>query len=132
MKSYQVIATLLLVTIALAQARNAYFVFQDGSHKDEFVIKLSDPAKIQHARALLAKTTEDQPRIMGTIIKREAWYNSEWSYELNTTTIRFFDTTAEVCDADIAYVEEHLAEVGTHFLPGNVWCPWQSYLVREL
>ncbi|GAM23937.1 hypothetical protein SAMD00019534_071120, partial [Acytostelium subglobosum LB1] len=136
MKSFQVIAALLLVTIALAQARNAYFVFTDGSRStgkaDEFVIKLSDPALIQHARALLSNTTQDAPHIIGKVVKEPVWYNWEWSYHLNTSTIKFFDFNAEACDADIAYVEEHLAEVGGQLLPGNTWCSWQSYLDREL
>ncbi|GAM19115.1 hypothetical protein SAMD00019534_022900, partial [Acytostelium subglobosum LB1] len=130
MKSFQIIAALLLVTIALAQARNAYFVFSDDV--DEFTIKLSDPATIQHARALLSGATTEKPHIMGKVVAQDAWYNWEWSYQLNSTTIKFFDFAIEVCDASISYVEEHLQEVGGAFLPGNTWCPWGSRLVREV
>ncbi|WP_433227073.1 hypothetical protein [Microtetraspora malaysiensis] len=37
-----------------------------------------------------------------------------------------------VCDATIPYVEDHLDEAGGAFLPGLVWCPWSSRLVREV
>jgi uncharacterized protein (TIGR03437 family) len=37
-----------------------------------------------------------------------------------------------MCDASIPYVEQHLAEVGGAFLPGNTWCPWGSKLVQEM
>ena len=47
-------------------------------------------------------------------------------------SIEFFDVAAEVCDATMRYVEEHLDEVGGAFLSGNRWCPWGSKLTGEL
>ncbi|GAM17339.1 hypothetical protein SAMD00019534_005140, partial [Acytostelium subglobosum LB1] len=129
MKSFQIVAALLLITVALSQARNSYFVFTDGV--DEFTIKLTDPTNIQHARDLITKATTERPHIMGNVIKEAAFYNYEWNYQLNTTTIKFFDFAAEACDASISYVDEHLAEVGGELLPGSKWCPWRSRLVRE-
>jgi hypothetical protein len=47
-------------------------------------------------------------------------------------SIEFFDVAAEVCDASMGYVQEHLGEIGDAFLPDSVWCPWGSELTREL
>ncbi|GAM18242.1 hypothetical protein SAMD00019534_014170, partial [Acytostelium subglobosum LB1] len=130
MKSFQIIAALLLVTVTMAYARNAYFVFSD--YTNEFTIKLSNPTLIQHARDLIANRTQEARGVMGIIKRGDVWYNWEWSYYLDPATITFFDMAMEVCDASIDYVENHLSEVGGHLLPGNRWCPWSSHLVREL
>ncbi|OII66912.1 MULTISPECIES: calmodulin-binding protein [unclassified Streptomyces] len=112
-----------------AQAAAAYFEFTDTS-RQRFVIKLTDPARIGEARALLS-SGEDK-HVMGRIVKRRAPYNARWSYHLAPDTINFFHYAVEVCDATIPYVEEHVAEVGGAFLPGGHWCPWTSRLVREV
>ncbi|GAM21593.1 hypothetical protein SAMD00019534_047680 [Acytostelium subglobosum LB1] len=130
MKFIQIIAALLVIQVALASARNAYFVFSDGT--DEFTIKLTDPAKIAHARGLISGAVTDAPHINGIIVKQPAWYNPFWSFYLDSNTISFFDAAMEVCDAGINYTEEHLAEVGGALLPGNRWCPWHSRVVREV
>lgn len=112
-----------------AALEEAYFEFTD-SHEDLFVIRLTDPARIDEARDIL----DGGPHrgVMGTIVKEPAPYNPAWSYHLEPDSITFFEFAVEVCDASIAYVEEHLNEVGGAFLPGNSWCPWSSELVREI
>ncbi|MEU6724770.1 calmodulin-binding protein [Nonomuraea wenchangensis] len=126
------LATLSVATPAPAQAAvPAYFVMTDIT-RENFVVQLTDPAKIQHARDLISGTTTDKPHVLGRIIKRSALYNPRWSYQLNPDTISFFDVAIEVCDATIPYVEDHLDEAGGAFLPGLVWCPWTSRLVREI
>jgi hypothetical protein len=123
------------LTLATAQpagaAPAAYFVFTDIT-RDEAVLKLTDPAKIQHARDLVNGDTIDRPHVVGRILKRQADYNPRWSYHYNPDTIDFFDVAIEVCDATLPYVEDHLDEAGGAFLPGLVWCPWTSRLVREI
>ncbi|MGA4993812.1 calmodulin-binding protein [Nonomuraea bangladeshensis] len=126
------LATLSVATPAPAQAAvAAYFVMTDIT-RENFVVQLTDPAKIQHARDLISGTTTDKPHVLGRIITRPALYNPRWSYQLNPDTISFFDVAIEVCDAAIPYVEDHLDEAGGAFLPGLVWCPWTSRLVREI
>ncbi|MEZ7127690.1 calmodulin-binding protein [Nonomuraea sp. AD125B] len=126
------LATLSVATPAPAQAAvPAYFVMTDIT-RENFVVQLTDPAKIQHARDLISGTTTDKPHVLGHIVKRPAPYNPRWSYQLNPDTISFFDFGIEVCDATIPYVEDHLDEAGGAFLPGLVWCPWTSRLVREI
>ncbi|TYC09558.1 calmodulin-binding protein [Actinomadura syzygii] len=112
-------------------AEAAYFVFTDTT-REEAVLKLTDPAKIQHARDLVNGETTDRPHVIGRILKRQAPYNPRWSYHYNPDTVDFFDAAIEVCDATIPYVEEHLDEAGGAFLPGLVWCPWTSRLIREV
>lgn len=126
------VTTLGVIAPAPAQAAEAaYFVMTDVTH-EEFVVKLTDPAKIQHARELLSGETTDRPHVIGRILKRQTAYNPRWSYHLNTDTVDFFDYSIEVCDATIPYVEEHLDEAGGAFLPGLVWCGWSTKLVREV
>lgn len=109
----------------------AYFVMTDVT-RQEFVIKLTDPHKIRHARDLLSGATTFQPHVIGRIEKRPAPYNWRWSFHLRPETIDFFDFAIEVCDATTPYVEEHLDEAGGPFLPGLLWCPWSSRLVKEV
>ncbi|MED7929537.1 calmodulin-binding protein [Nonomuraea sp. LP-02] len=126
------LATLSVATPAPAQAATpAYFVMTDIT-RENFVVQLTDPVKIQHARDLISGTTTDRPHVLGRITKRPAPYNPRWSYQLNPDTISFFDLAIEVCDATIPYVEDHLDEAGGAFLPGLFWCPWTSRLVREI
>ncbi|MEO3871143.1 calmodulin-binding protein [Nonomuraea sp. B12E4] len=125
-------ALLALTVPAPVQAVSAtYFEFTDIT-RERFVVQLTNPDRIQHARDLLSGATTDRPHLLGRIIKRSAPYNPRWSYHLNSDTVDFFDVAIEVCDATIPYVEDHLDEAGGAFLPGLVWCPWTSRLVREL
>jgi hypothetical protein len=99
----------------------AYFELTDGSHRT-FVVKLTDPGEIGHARELLRGETVERPHVFGLIAKRPAGYNRPWNYHLEPDTVRFFDQAIELCDAAIPYVEEHLGEAGGAFLPGLDWC----------
>jgi hypothetical protein len=70
--------------------------------------------------------------VSGYVLPHKASYNPDWDFELKPDSIEFFEFSTEVCDASIAYVNDHLTTVGTDFLPGNHWCPWSSELVREI
>ncbi|MBV8857806.1 MAG: glycoside hydrolase family 25 protein [Acidobacteria bacterium] len=108
----------------------AYFVFNDG--KDDFVFKLTDQARIQEARDILSGKEKSKKHVMGLIVPRREDYNRAWHYHLDPTSVSFFQNAVEVCDSTVRFVEDHLAEVGGSFLPGNRWCPWSSKLVREI
>jgi hypothetical protein len=109
----------------------AYFEFTDVS-QERAIVRLDDPARIQHARDLLSGATEDRPHLVGRIVKRTAPYNPRWSFHYDPETVDFFDYAVEVCDATLPYVEDHLDEAGGAFLPGLYWCPWTSRLTREV
>jgi hypothetical protein len=110
----------------------AYFEVMGPDPDDRFIIKLVDQEKIEHARNLVQGLVTERQHIMGVVVAERAVYNPDWSYHLEPKSIEFFDMAVEVCDATMQYVEDHLNEVGGDFLPGNVWCPWGSLLVREI
>lgn len=109
------------------------------------VVELSDRRALERWRPADEETTaraptvsdrecddRHHPHVVGRILKRPAPYNPRWSYHYNPDTVDFFDVSIEVCVATFPYVEEHLDEAGGAFLPGLVFCPWTSRLVREL
>ncbi|MDX1999172.1 MAG: hypothetical protein SF066_15750 [Thermoanaerobaculia bacterium] len=114
------------------QTPPAYFRFTDTDGLPRFVIQLVDPAKIDHARRILAGKEKTRIHVNGTIVKEPASYNPGWAYHLKPSSIDFFEFAVEVCDASIQYVEDHLDEVGGSTLPGAFWCPWSSRLVDEV
>ena len=109
-----------------------YFKFDYPPRPETFIFKLTDPAKIQEARDILAGRQTDATQIMGIIVKEPADYNPPWSYYLNPSTIEFFEVAIEVCDAGIQYTEDHLDEACGSFLPDCRWCPWGSRLIEEI
>lgn len=110
----------------------AYFRFTDVHEKPRFVIQLTDPLMIAHARNILSGLEKDRIHVQGTINKSPAPYNPGWSYHLDPASIDFFENAIEVCDASITFVEENLYDVGGSTLPGSHWCPWSSRLVDEI
>ncbi|MET9952250.1 calmodulin-binding protein [Streptomyces sp. NPDC006339] len=109
----------------------AYFEFTDIT-RERAVVRLDDPEKIAHARALVNGETTERPHLVGRIAKSQAAYNPRWSFHFRPETVDFFDVAIEVCDATLPYVEDHLDEAGGAFLPGLVYCPWTSRLTREV
>src|SRR5262249_50105929 len=97
-----------------------------------FVIKLTDPAKIQKARDILSGKETNARHVSGVIVKQPACYNTPWSFHLDPQSIEFFQSAIEVCDGAMGYIESHLDEVGGALLPCNRWCSWGSHLVREI
>ncbi len=120
-----------LQTAGAATDTPAYFVMTDITH-EQFVVKLTRPGDIEHARELVSGETTDRPHVLTRIVRRTAPYNPRWSYHSNPDNTQFFDHAIEVCDATIPYVEDHLDEAGGAFLPGLVWCDWSSRLIREI
>ena len=111
----------------------AYFALWDGiKNHAEFVVCLMNRGKIEHARRILNGKEIRKRHVMGVIIKSVARYNRSWSFHLAPESIDFFEVAMEVCDANVAYVEENITEVGGSFLPDYRWCPWSSTLVREI
>ncbi|AEW97601.1 MULTISPECIES: BP74-related protein [Streptomycetaceae] len=108
----------------------AYFEFTDG--KDTFVFQLTDPARIKQARDIISGVDKENVGVMGTVVKTPAPYNKPWKYQLAPDSVKFFSMAVEVCDASIAYVNDHLSEVGGALLPNSTWCPWSSKLKREI
>lgn len=109
----------------------AYFAFQQRPDQ-EFIFELTDEAKIAHARRILAGEEKERIHVVGRIVKRKTPYNSRWDFHLDPSTIDFFAVAIEVCDANMEYTNDHLDEACGAFLPGCMWCPWDSRLSREV
>jgi uncharacterized protein (TIGR03437 family) len=122
----------LIILPSTGRADDAYFAVQYPPDPASFVIRLSDPVKIQHARDILAGKSSDSLHVTGTIVQAPACYCLPWGFHLDSASLSFFDFATEVCDASITYLEQHLAEAGGAFLPGNTWCPWGSKLAQEI
>lgn len=114
---------------------SAYFAMQqkdpDGKQQ-RFVFKLDDKAKIIHARKIISGEETLKVHVQGTVVASTVPYNLGWSFHLEPASIGFFEMQIEVCDANVAFVEKHLEEVGGAFLPKSFWCPWSSHVVEEV
>lgn len=110
----------------------AYFELYRVDWPHTFIIKLTDKAKIEEARKILVGNNGLKVHIAGKVVKEPASYNEPWSYHLDPSSIYFFERAVEVCDGHYAYVEEHLDAAGGAFLPGLLFCPWGSQILREV
>lgn len=109
-----------------------YFVFSDG--RDTFAVQILDPAKVQHARALIDGTAQGEAHIGGIVTVAPADYNVGWAYHIAPEDVSFYDMSAEIGDAPIRDVEEFVQSGRPldEFLPHNSWGSWATYMVREL
>ncbi|WHI47633.1 hypothetical protein [Microbulbifer sp. VAAF005] len=118
---------------ASSRIKVAYFEVSFNSDPEEtFVLQLTDPDKIKEARRILLNGEEAFYHFIGYVVPGETFYNPGWSFHVDTDSIDFAEISIEVCDSSAQYVEDNWEEVGGAFLPGNIWCPWSSTLVREL
>ncbi|KAN0030185.1 hypothetical protein ACTA71_009946 [Dictyostelium dimigraforme] len=132
MKLLIVLLSLLFIFSVLVQcSEEAYFGFKT-IHDDEFVFKLTDTEKIEKARKILSGDETKEVHVMGRIIKSKKDYNPHYDYHLDPTSVLFFQTAIEVCDATTNYVNDHIDEACGAFLPGCYFCPWSSKLTREI
>ena len=119
-----IVFTAVPVSAQQGEPSAAYFVFDSPPATDTFVIKLTDPQKIQQARDIIR--TGAHNIVSGTLIKQPVYYNSPWSYHLDPKTIGFPELAVEVCDANMRYLENNLD------IAYSSWCPWNSRLVKEI
>jgi hypothetical protein len=117
---------------ASAQHRTRYFLMSDGNQRNDFVFALDDQRLIDEAIAILLRPMDRRPHVSGIIAKSMAPYNPKWGFHYQPQTISFPEVSAEVCDAETSYVQEHLKEAGDSFLPGLRWCPWNQKIVKEI
>ncbi|WP_329614698.1 calmodulin-binding protein [Streptomyces brevispora] len=116
----------------IAAVAPAYFEMTDGYSRKNLVVKLVKEDQIDHARELVSGATYERPHLIGRLNKRQADYNPNYNFHFEPDTVGFFDYAIEVCDATLQYTEDHLDEVGGPFLPGRVYCPWSSRLIKEV
>ena len=119
-------------TTATQVSGEAYFAFDYPPAPETFVFRLTDPQKIQHARNILSGAEQEKVHVMGRIRPIQVEYNQPWEFHLDPDSIDFFAYAIEVCDAHPNYVNDHLDEACGAFLPGCIWCPWGSRIVKEV
>lgn len=106
------------------ETTEAYFMFDCPEHPETFIFKLTDPAKIEQARAILNGKAGGM--VAGNIIRQPVYYNAPWSFYLDPKSISFPQMTVEVCDSSIKGVEDNLNAAYP------TWCPWCTRLVKEI
>jgi hypothetical protein len=121
-----------MADLTVVAAACALFAFTQGNPDQTFVFRTCDPAVIDHARALLKSDRPGRMHPTGTVTAGAVAYNPQWHYHLDEASVSLAEMSIEVCDADMAYVEAHLADVGGAFLPGGHWCPWNAVLTGEV
>jgi hypothetical protein len=97
-----------------------------------FILRLTDPEKIEAARNAIRDPENNPHSVMGILVKKPARFNPGWNFHLKPRTVELFEVAAEVCDATPQYVEEHLEEACGAFLPDCRWCPWTSKVLAEV
>lgn len=121
-----------MADVTAVVAACALFAFTQGNPDQTFVFRTCDPTVIEQARALLKSDRPGGMHPSGIVTTGAVAYNPSWHYHLDEASVSLAEMSIEVCDADMAYVEAHLAEVGGAFLPGARWCPWNAVLTGEV
>jgi hypothetical protein len=109
----------------------AYFRITDGAGRDDFIIKLTSPTKIQSARDQLDNVVP-KLHITGKIIKKSVDYNTTYDYHLDPNSIDFFEATAGDCDVTFGYGGNYGDEASGVVVPSGFLCPLNSLLVEEV
>ena len=103
-----------------------------------FVVKLSDPKTIEHARDLVYERTTNYPHIQGNIVKKADPMNIPWTFTLDPDSVSFFNGkdsrngNSTACDIGIRWAEYYLDDVCNYILPDCFWCPTNSTLIEEI
>lgn len=87
-----------------------------------YKIELATPELIEHAKELMAGTTEEGRIPVGRIVRDDPSVNEPWSWHIDPATLEFADATTEVCDGLPEYVED-----GT--LTSDYYCPWIAEVI---
>lgn len=115
---------------AHAEKKSNKALFEITMGSSRFVIQVQGRPNIQNARRIIR--SKSSVFMLGLVVPAPRTYNRKWKFHVAPNTIQFVELAMEVCDAAPKYVQEHLAEVGGSFLPGNIWCPWSSVLSKEI
>ena len=102
----------------------AYFCVRDATG-DSFVLKLTEQAKIDHARNVVRGTEQERIHVGATSTGGPVAWNPGWQFHIPPDSVYFFDQSIEICDASIAAVDQGGPPAGN-------WCPWTSEVFGEL
>ncbi len=108
------------------------FAIDNPPAADTLIIEVVEESKVALARDILSGREEYRVRVGGRIIRARAPYNPQWSFHLAPESILFYQSSVDLFDAPLRRIEEELSAVGGTFLPGFMWAPRGSRLLREL
>jgi hypothetical protein len=100
---------------------------------ERFIVKVTDPAKIQRARDLLA--SGEATVVSGTLAEGDDGYNRDpvkgtaWTWHMTPETVTFPDAAIEVCDGRPSAVE---ADKPYWIGRLGYFCPWTSVVEGEV
>ena len=90
--------------------------------REEYKVRLSDPADIAVARRLLAG--EAAPAIPnGRVVRGSPDVNAGFTWHIDPNDIEFADVTIELCDGLPSDVEKNQVS-------GDRYCPWAAKVVK--
>ena len=90
--------------------------------REEYNVRLTDPADIAIARKLLAG--EAAPGIPnGRVVRGTADVNTGYTWHIDPSDIEFADVTIELCDGLPSDVEQNQ-------ISGDRYCPWAAKVVK--
>ena len=112
----------------IAQPAEVYFRINVPEFEETFVIKITDPIKIQTARDILSGKLKDY-NVGGIIIKKPVCYNSPWSSYIDPDSVTFYQIAGEACQSTIQFVEDNLSNFNEAL--SNRWCP-TSKIIEEI
>jgi hypothetical protein len=88
---------------------------------EQYRIRLTDPADIEVARALLAG--EEAPSIpSGVVVRGDPDVNVGYSWHIDPESVEFADVTVEVCDG-------RPSDVQANEITSDRYCPWGARVV---
>lgn len=89
--------------------------------REEYKIQITDPAKIEMARNLLAG--EESPKIPnGLVVRGDSRVNEGYSWHIDPDSLEFVDMTTEVCDGLPSDVEQGI-------ITSDYYCPWSAAVI---
>lgn len=101
---------------------------------EAFLVRISDPRVLAHARNILAGT-QPQRIVTGELRQGGGGFNHDlgngriWSWHLDPESVELVDAAIELCDGLPSFVE---ADPDFWFNTVGTYCPWLSLIEREV
>lgn len=113
----------LLVAMVLS-IDGALFEFQYDNDPERFVFELTDEAKIQEARNILAGKELKEIHAMGQLAGTPAPYNPGYPFILEPATIQFVEFGYPMCEGSIRTVSDCIMNSCSAHLIGKIDIPY--------
>jgi hypothetical protein len=123
-----------LLVLTSCDSNSERVTFEFGTNREDknaqFLASTSKSELIMRARAELTKPeAERRLHINGKIAEGNKG-NLNWSWHFVDEEWNLEEVSIEVCDGTPQYVEENLDE-WLSTVPGSLFCPWSSFVLRE-